>query len=87
MLIVGLVEALHQRVPVSVDRQHRERQQLIGRPVFPYPSNGHRAAVRALDTPAHRLAGFVGGRMMHNCLRFQALRKDGLLVTVSVRAL
>lgn len=61
LFIVGLVEALHQRVPVGVDRQHRERQQLVRWSVFPNAGDGHRAAVRALDVPAHRLAGFVVG--------------------------
>ena len=55
------METLHQRVPVGVDRQHRERQQLIGRPAFPYAGDGYRAAVSALDAPAHRLVGFVLG--------------------------
>ena len=53
------MEALHQRVPVGVDRQHRERQQLIRRAVLPDAGNGHRPAVRALDAPAHGLAGFI----------------------------
>ena len=61
LFIVEFVEALHQRVPVGVDRQHRKRQQLICRPVFPDSSDRHRPAVDALDAPAHRLASFLVG--------------------------
>ena len=75
--IVWLLEALHQRVPVGVDRQHRERLQLISWSVLLYPGNGHRAAVRALDAPAHGLAGFVVG--------FEEIgdRNDAQLITLS----
>lgn len=55
------MEALHQRVPVGVDRQHRERQQLVRRPVFPNARDGHRTTISALDAPAHDLASFVIG--------------------------
>lgn len=53
------MQALHQRVPVGVDRQHRERQQLVDRAVLQYVSNGIWAAVGAHDAPAHGLAVFV----------------------------
>ena len=59
--IIWLVESLHERVPIGIYRQHRERQQQILQPEFPYPGDGDRHAIGALDAPADRLPGFVAG--------------------------
>ena len=57
--IIRLVETLHERVAIGVYRQHRERQQQILRPEFPYPGNGGRHAIGTLDAPANRLSSLI----------------------------
>lgn len=61
LFIVRLVDARHQRMPVGIDSQHRERQQMVRRVVLPDAGNSHWDAGGALDAPAHELVGFVVG--------------------------
>ena len=66
-----MMEALHQRMPVGVDRQHRHRPHRrapltpLAWPPLPQPRDPHRPAVLPPDRPAHRLPRLVAGLVQH----------------------